>query len=108
MESGYCKCPQIKIIRLNLSLHLYLQKNQSTNYTKVYILFNGEKLNKSFKVDFLCYDTIILEIKAARFLHNDNKKQTINYLHASGLPVGLLVNFGESSLKWKRFINTPT
>ena len=75
---------------------------------KLYILFNGEKLNKSFKVDFLCYDTIILEIKAARFLHNDNKKQTINYLHASGFQVGLLVNFGESSLKWKRFINTPS
>ncbi len=58
------------------------------------------------KADFLCYDSIIVEIKAATFIHNDNKRQTINYLNAVNKPVGLLINFGEASLKWKRFINS--
>lgn len=59
-------------------------------------------------LQFVCYETIILEIKAATFIHKDNSDQVINYLKATGLTIGLLVNFGESSLKWKRFINTPS
>jgi GxxExxY protein len=64
-------------------------------------------LDKFFVADFVCYDTIILEIKAASFIHPDNSKQVINYLKATNLQVGLLINFGQPSLKWKRFINTP-
>ncbi len=82
---------------------------QNIPYSKQYkleVMFDGKPLEKYFKVDFFCYESIILEIKATCFLHNDFKKQTINYLNASGMEVGLLVNFGESSLKWKRVINT--
>jgi len=75
-------------------------------HKKLHILFNGTPLDKFFVADFACYDTIILEIKAANFLHQSNFDQVVNYLKATGLEVGLLVNFGESSLKWKRFINT--
>ncbi|MDO9039969.1 MAG: GxxExxY protein [Bacteroidota bacterium] len=46
-------------------------------------------------------------MKAAIFLHQSNSDQVINYLKATNYTVGLLINFGESSLKWKRFINTP-
>lgn len=74
---------------------------------KLQISFNGELLSKFFVADFVCYDVIILEIKAATFLHHSNSDQVINYLKATELEVGLLINFGESSLKWKRFINTP-
>ncbi|WP_340112533.1 GxxExxY protein [Maribellus mangrovi] len=73
---------------------------------KLNVYLDGEPLKKYFKVDFLCYEAIILEIKAVGFLATDFSKQTINYLNASGLKVGLLINFGETSLKWKRFINT--
>lgn len=73
---------------------------------KLYIKLNGEVLNKTFKADFICYSSIIVEIKATSFLHQEFHKQTINYLKATEFSVGLLVNFGESSLKWKRFINT--
>lgn len=73
---------------------------------KLSLFYDGKQMDKYFKVDFLCFETIILEIKAACFLNNEMKKQTINYLNASNLQVGLLVNFGESSLRWKRFINT--
>ncbi|WP_167619052.1 GxxExxY protein [Maribellus sediminis] len=77
-----------------------------TKQHKLNVYMDGEALNKYFKVDLLCYDAIILEIKAVSFLAADFSKQTINYLNASGHKVGLLVNFGETSLKWKRFINT--
>lgn len=76
-------------------------------HKKLHISFNEEVLDKFFIADFVCFDAIILEIKASTFLHKDNSYQVINYLKATGLTVGLLVNFGESSLKWKRFINTP-
>ena len=78
-----------------------------SRHKHLHILFNGKPLDKSFVADFVCFDAIILEIKAATFLHQSNSDQVINYLKAIGLAVGLLVNFGESSLKWKRFINTP-
>jgi hypothetical protein len=60
---------------------------------------------KFFIADFVCYEKIILEIKASQFIHKDNEAQTINYLKASGLPLGLLINFGKTSLQWKRFIH---
>lgn len=73
---------------------------------KLNVYMDGEPLKKYFRVDFLCYNSIILEIKAISYLNTDFTKQTINYLNASGLKIGLLINFGEKSLKWKRFINT--
>ncbi len=75
-------------------------------HKRLHILFDGAPLDKFFIADFVCYESIILEIKAATFLHKDNSSQVINYLKSTGLSVGLLINFGESSLKWKRFVNT--
>jgi len=69
------------------------------------IQFDGENLRKTFKADFVCYDEIIVELKAATFIHNDNILQIQNYLNATHFKLGLLVNFGESSLKYKRVIN---
>ncbi|MDY0285416.1 MAG: GxxExxY protein [Bacteroidales bacterium] len=73
---------------------------------KLNVMYDGKPLDKYFKADFLCYNQIILEIKAASFIHPDNYKQVTNYINTASKPVGLLVNFGESSLKWKRFINS--
>jgi GxxExxY protein len=73
---------------------------------KLKVYYNSEPLDKYFKADFICYEKIIVEIKAATFIHNDNHRQTTNYLNAVSMPVGILINFGEPSLKWKRFINS--
>ena len=70
--------------------------------TKIDIFYKGKKLDKEYYADFICYDKIIVELKAISKLVNANKAQVINYLHETKLPVGLLVNFGESSLKWER------
>lgn len=70
------------------------------------LFYEGEKLDKYFKADFLCYDKIIVELKSVSFLNKNLESQVINYLKATSKEVGLLINFGEKSLKWKRFINT--
>ncbi len=70
------------------------------------ILFDGEQLKKHFKADFVCYDKIIVELKAAPFIHNDNVEQTKNYLNATKMQLGIVVNFGQKSLTYKRILNS--
>ncbi|MGE6394455.1 GxxExxY protein [Chryseobacterium scophthalmum] len=72
---------------------------------KLDLFYNGEKLEKKYKADFVCFDNIILEIKSVTFLHENFTKQTLNYLKATHKKLGLLINFGEPSLKYKRIIN---
>lgn len=57
-----------------------------------------------FHADFFVYDSIILEIKAAIYFHYDNFKQTLNYLKASQVKLGILINFGEGKLNFQRIV----
>ena len=57
-----------------------------------------------YQPDFVCYEEVILEIKAISNLSGIEEAQLINYLKATGLKVGLLINFGSRSLEHKRFI----
>lgn len=66
------------------------------------IVYKGQKLDKEYYADFVCYDSIIVELKAVTNLVKAHKAQVLNYLKASNLEIGLLVNFGENSLKWQR------
>lgn len=74
---------------------------------KIKILFDGAELDKYFVADFVCFDKIILEIKACEYISKSHQSQLLNYLKSTKMEIGLLVNFGESSLNWKRLINTP-
>ncbi len=56
--------------------------------------YKGEQLVQTYRPDFVCYDLIIVEIKAVNELNNEHKAQVHNYLKATGLELGLLVNFG--------------
>lgn len=58
-----------------------------------------------FYADILVEDKILLELKAVNSLINDHKVQIINYLKASSLEVGFLVNFGNPKLEYRRFNN---
>ena len=68
------------------------------------IKYRGIELNKIYKADFVCYNSIIVELKAISELSNDHIAQLINYLKATNLKVGLLINFGTSSLQHKRLV----
>ena len=61
-------------------------------------------LPHNYRADFVVFDKILLEAKAVERLTESHVKQVLNYLAASKLKLGLLVNFGEDSLAWKRVI----
>ena len=61
-------------------------------------------LSTGYRADFLCYDSVIVELKAMTQLSGKEESQIINYLKATGLEIGLLLNFGAKSLEYKRFI----
>ena len=72
----------------------------------VKIIYKGKPLNRTYQPDFVCYGEVLVEIKALSVLTGAEKSQIINYLKASRLEVGLLINFGSRSLEHKRFIYT--
>jgi len=65
-----------------------------------------DKIAKQFVCDFVVYGKIIVELKAIKSISDIEQAQVLNYLKASGLSLGLLLNFGSSSLEVKRLINT--
>ncbi len=68
------------------------------------IIYKEQKLKHYFVADFVLYDTIILEIKIGSYIGDSYIKQTLNYLKASGLRLGIVINFGKSSLESQRVI----
>ena len=69
------------------------------------IYYKGVPLQQEYIADFVCYDKIIVELKAISKLSDVEKAQVINYLKATGYELGILANFGETSLKTERFCN---
>ena len=123
MDDLYLKEEAYKIIGICMEVHTILGKGHSEiiygdaleyEFKKNKIPYNRDvKFNITYKEiilphhyfsDFLIFDEIILEIKAIQQLSSSEIKQTLNYLAASKNKLGLLVNFGEDSLKYKRII----
>ncbi len=70
------------------------------------VSYKGKQLGTSYKADFICCGSIIVELKALSKTGTVEESQLINYLKASCLKVGLLINFGSASLEYKRFAHT--
>ncbi len=123
MDDLYLKEEVYKIIGICMEVHTILGKGHSEiiygdaleyEFKKNGIPYNKEiKFSITYKEiilphhyysDFVVFDEIILEIKAIQQLSSSEIKQTLNYLAASKNKLGLLVNFGEDSLKYKRII----
>ena len=66
------------------------------------VMYKGKQLKKEYYADFVCYDDIIVELKAVSVLSKPHKAQVLNYLNAANKEIGLLINFGETKLKWER------
>lgn len=85
----------------------YEFKCNGINYSrknKYDVLYKDTILNHSYVADFVAYDKILIEIKTVDKLSEIHKKQTLNYLGISKLHLGLLINFGEASLKHERVL----
>jgi len=65
--------------------------------------YKGRRLRQTYVADFVCFDRIIVELKVVRDLAVEHRAQVINDLRATGMKVGLLVNFGSSEAKIERF-----
>ncbi len=68
------------------------------------VFYKEYELNTFYRADFVCYDSVIVELKAIKKLSDIEEAQVLNYLKATGIETGLLLNFGAKSLEYKRFI----
>ncbi|OGS82805.1 MAG: NADH:ubiquinone oxidoreductase [Gallionellales bacterium GWA2_59_43] len=68
------------------------------------VRYRGELLTTGYRADFLCYETVVVELKAIDRMTSREESQLINYLKASGKEKGLLLNFGSRSLEYKRMV----
>jgi len=68
------------------------------------IEFKGRMLKKKYVADFICFDKVIVEVKATESLTDIDLAQALNYLKATGKRIALLVNFGTTKLQYKRVI----
>jgi GxxExxY protein len=75
MEFGFQEIPSVAQVELPLS-------------------YKGRVLVQKYRPDFICFEKVLVELKAVSALTDEHRAQVINYLHATGLKVGLLVNFG--------------
>lgn len=64
--------------------------------------YKGDKLSKTFRADFICYNKIILELKAVSNFTDEHYAQIYSYLKASKMDLGILINFGKASLEYER------
>ncbi|MBA3811321.1 MAG: GxxExxY protein [Caulobacteraceae bacterium] len=60
------------------------------------LTYKGQALRQTYQPDFVCFERIIVELKAVRELASEHRAQVLNYLRATGLRLGLLVNFGSA------------
>jgi GxxExxY protein len=70
------------------------------------VAYKGRTLNACYRADFICYDSVVVELKALRRLTGTEESQLLNYLKATGLQVRLLLNFGSRSLEHRRLVLT--
>ena len=71
------------------------------------LTYHGVVLQHDFFYDFLCYDKIGVELKAFSEITGEFESQIINYIHVGNHQLGLLLNFGTTSLQYKFFPNRP-
>jgi GxxExxY protein len=72
------------------------------------LAYKGKPLEQKYQPDFICFDAIIIEIKALKCLEDKHRAQAINYLKATGHQLALLINFGHyPKIEYERFVHLP-
>jgi GxxExxY protein len=88
-----------------LELELGIQDILFRAQASLRLEYKGRVLKKTYEPDFVCLDKVLVEIKAVSCLVDEHRAQLLNYLNATGLKVGLLVNFGHyPKLEYERFV----
>jgi GxxExxY protein len=96
LEAVYQECLEIEFLERGIP---FLSQH------RLPIAYKGRVLTQFYKADFVCYDRIIIEVKAVSGLVHEHTAQAIHYLRATGLRLAILVNFGAGSeLEWDRVV----
>ena len=95
-----------KVYQDALEVEFKLRKIPYEREKHMLVNYKGVKLAHDFFADFICYDKVIVELKAVSELDNENREQIINYLHAANKQVGLLVNFRSASLTHEKSVKS--
>ena len=85
LEAVYQEC---------LELEFMMQGIPYEREKEIKIYYDGQELKQTYKADFVCYDKIIVELKAVSELDEAHHAQVYNYLHATKMKLGILLNFG--------------
>ena len=90
-----------------MEIEVVARKIPSRAFQEIHIKYKGRPLRKFYVADLIGYDKIIVEIKAMDKLTLREEGQLLNYLKATGMKVGVLINFGHfPTLEWKRLVFT--
>jgi len=96
LESVYQEC---------LEIEFEYQGIPFSSQKELKLTYRDKELKQTYRPDFICFDKIIIELKAISKLVKGHEAQVINYLNATGLKLGLLVNFGHyPKLEYKRIV----
>jgi GxxExxY protein len=95
LEPMYQKAVAIELTRRNIPF---------CREVKLPVRYKGQLLATGYCADFICFDSVIVELKALAGMSGTEEAQLINYLKANGHEVGLLLNFGSRSLEHRRFV----
>lgn len=96
LESVYQEAMEIEFTNRNIPF---------ISQSKIQIQYKDVALEHYFVADFVCYNKIIVELKSVSVIQPEHEAQIINYLRATGIKLGILLNFNEESLFYKRYPN---
>ncbi|MCK5145746.1 GxxExxY protein [bacterium] len=88
-----------------LAIEFELQTISYEKEKQLRIKYKDQILEKYYIADFVCYDKIIVECKALKGLLPEHESQILNYLYATNIKLGLLINFGRNKVEVKRVAN---
>lgn len=88
-----------------LEIEFALRSVPASTRVELPLLYKGRKLQKQYEADFVCYEKVLVELKAVSKIADEHRGQSQNYLNATGHKVGLLVNFGHyPKVEHERFV----
>jgi GxxExxY protein len=95
-EGPYCEALEREFTERNIPFE---------SQAKLEIVYKGFTLKSYYRADFICYESVIVELKSLKTLSSLEESQVISYLKAGGFNRALLLNFGRTSLQLRRFLN---
>jgi GxxExxY protein len=87
-----------------LEIEFQIQQIPFRREVKLEIYYKEQLLKKYYEADFICFNNIIVELKALSTLTSEHEAQLLNYLKATNMKLGILINFGGTSLQYKRMV----